>query len=1805
MLMEEQKIDVIEEKISNYIKIHKRMIPKDKPTNLDKIKNSIFFKPDFLKIKPLINIMRDKEIEITHLNENLYNELYSILENKNDIKLLSYLEKNVKKEKRNLLEAKLKTINLSNFCSETEIDKILSKFQVNYLERDQYEELKSIFTLKKTNKDLMQFVEEHFYEEIQSEIEKALQNLLNLVVNPNQTVSQNQNDSAQINESPFELNENKEITTLKKQFWENFQQFCEKNKPEYDDNISKIRIFKFDPDTSLENLPKIISTEAEKFVIEKIKISKNFFELMENLKPFLYDLLKRKKRFDEVLKNLNIFSEKCPNFKDIETLKNLDIKDILIFMLESSSKLNQMRLGLMIAKLNYPLPFFYPISLDTYSANFEVVYELLMDNEKMLIMSLGFENSFNKGKSYLLSKLFSLDEEILISLNDGYTHFGSIDIFTPTNENTLDYFLADVHGFSNNEKFLLMVKCLMSYSAVVILHLYLEDFNEDGKPLNENLIKTLDYLSKEDQTEIRGNFIVILRDYLEDAEKANKICSFFKDKSKLIGFYKLENLNKIQKKSIKEGKIDDLRNFVSDVMKEKLSGNLLCLPGIEIIKNSITGAQNGSPQISKEIRCQTINYYVETLNEQYKKENFYKTIFPTLTLKTQLWNLNNRKKEMGEEYNRSDYNTEYHTKLNENFSKIQEQEKNIKEQLSKTIQKEEGVFIEALLNLLIVNDVHGILNYEASIVLWKNPIVKPLKEKYMDLQSKIHNLILNEKTNQSLNNNEIKNLKSEMNDINECLEQYDISIDTVVQEIIEKSGGKAESEDPSASVVINIFSKSVMVFLNDKIESASPLSLIDGKSLLFGNSIIEKILSDIDYDDDVFVISIIGAQSSAKSTLLNYLFGCGFATSAGRCTKGLYFTIIKRPADKKRIVVIDTEGLLSIVARNQTFDNQITTMTFAISNLVIINNKGEITSTLQNLLGVCVYALKCLNMTGDRKPKVFFALRDQTTLDKNVQKEMLSTLIQKLQEEGTKNEIKIHEYIDLTQDDVFLLPPAFNKEENNGREVTRTNDLFASYTLYLRGAIEEYFQKSNTKGYTNLKQFYNKASNDWKTICECGVRLMTFQSLHQINRRRLVSEFCDKWLEKFHQKADENYENKRNEFFKANKQEPDDFDLELSREYESLIKEAQTDFITQCEKNETEFGNIDMWKEDLCLQIKKDLNYSYNYHKRAFLFQYNRKILEKKEIEFEHILQSKVNEFLQEYGTLIQDHETQIFEAFELYFQKNLQEFEKVANETVFTSENIQKTLIDRCNLMIDKAKEKMLKNIGNINVNDLNESRPILKKDLDESSLGSFSKLFKSKEEKKIKFDEIIKMMNQKLDELNYSLECYKNKKCNDINENFCNELYNICVNLYNSYKNLEDMRIKEQPFMRVCFLKALNIVLGFIKNQEQKKKQDLIENFQKIFEKIKHRLKELIKSSGDDYQNGKNFAKNLFDSVIEKLTKEFSFKFQNDISTEIRKLYKNPEIMNNFAYSKVFVTSQLDYLECWKYVINLNRYLKELCYSFIDEKMKQLLSTQEGYMIREPITKQFLHIRETLKFFAKEGLKNTDLFVNKLDFGLKEIIPITIMTYDHFAKGFEEGSKGFEEGSKGFDRDRLVENIKKQILAIVEEYVENNVISEITGCQATCPLCNAKCCHSNEKHEQHEAKIHLLTAFGGCRNNETKIPFLINCIEKSSVESCWIHSAISYSTLHEMIATHYESWSDHFPKSGQIERYQKFEDMENIKKVWMNIRLPLIEKLFKYRMIDVFPEGWELFIEDALTKEKLLEEGIWDYDLPFERKR
>ena len=114
--------------------------------------------------------------------------------------------------------------------------------------------------------------------------------------------------------------------------------------------------------------------------------------------------------------------------------------------------------------------------------------------------------------------------------------------------------------------------------------------------------------------------------------------------------------------------------------------------------------------------------------------------------------------------------------------------------------------------------------------------------------------------------------------------------------------GKAEA----FSLVASLKSKEIM--------NNQPFEIIDGDCLEMPKEIMKNIFSPI--PDKCLVLTIIGPQSSGKSTLLNFLFGCDFPTSEGRCTRGVYGTFFRfqdqRIDNFEGIFVIDTEGLFAL-----------------------------------------------------------------------------------------------------------------------------------------------------------------------------------------------------------------------------------------------------------------------------------------------------------------------------------------------------------------------------------------------------------------------------------------------------------------------------------------------------------------------------------------------------------------------------------------------------------------------------------------------------------------------------------------------------------------------------------------------------------------------------------------------------------------------------------------------------------------------------------------------------------------------------
>uniref|UniRef100_A0A3B4UPB3 VLIG-type G domain-containing protein n=1 Tax=Seriola dumerili TaxID=41447 RepID=A0A3B4UPB3_SERDU len=150
--------------------------------------------------------------------------------------------------------------------------------------------------------------------------------------------------------------------------------------------------------------------------------------------------------------------------------------------------------------------------------------------------------------------------------------------------------------------------------------------------------------------------------------------------------------------------------------------------------------------------------------------------------------------------------------------------------------------------------------------------------------------------------------------------------------------------------------------------SGHPMELMDGDAghvpLTWISSLLEEVIKRLG-DQRVFVLSVLGVQSSGKSTMLNAMFGLQFAVSAGRCTKGAFMQLIKVSEEMKRdfkfdyVLVVDTEGLRALeLAGNAALnhDNELATFVVGLGNMTLLNIFGENPAEMQDVLQIVVQA---------------------------------------------------------------------------------------------------------------------------------------------------------------------------------------------------------------------------------------------------------------------------------------------------------------------------------------------------------------------------------------------------------------------------------------------------------------------------------------------------------------------------------------------------------------------------------------------------------------------------------------------------------------------------------------------------------------------------------------------------------------------------------------------------------------------------------------------------------------------------------
>ncbi|XP_028330757.1 interferon-induced very large GTPase 1-like [Gouania willdenowi] len=191
-----------------------------------------------------------------------------------------------------------------------------------------------------------------------------------------------------------------------------------------------------------------------------------------------------------------------------------------------------------------------------------------------------------------------------------------------------------------------------------------------------------------------------------------------------------------------------------------------------------------------------------------------------------------------------------------------------------------------------------------------------------------------------------------------------------------------------------------------------PLELVDGDAsnipLQWVSDVLSQLNEMVSPKNKILVVTVLGVQSTGKSTLLNTMFGVQFAVSSGRCTRGAFMLLIKVHEEFKRvlncdfIVIIDTEGLksteLAQLDNSYEHDNELATLVVGLSDLTIVNIAMENLTEMKDILQIVVHAFLRMKEVG-KKPKCHFVhqnVSDVSAHEKNIRDRKL--LLQQLDE---------------------------------------------------------------------------------------------------------------------------------------------------------------------------------------------------------------------------------------------------------------------------------------------------------------------------------------------------------------------------------------------------------------------------------------------------------------------------------------------------------------------------------------------------------------------------------------------------------------------------------------------------------------------------------------------------------------------------------------------------------------------------------------------------------------------------------------
>ena len=818
-----------------------------------------------------------------------------------------------------------------------------------------------------------------------------------------------------------------------------------------------------------------------------------------SVRNLLFDMLKRKQ---DISKYLDwIFGERDLR-RDFAAVA---ARELYIAMIHSMSATTQASVAMSMAKADIAVPLVYSWSVKRLEdsclpanhyfhsiANFHVLQEVACLARQPYLVNIGTRAV--KGKTRCLRGLFPSGRLFESQPSpSSLQQMPGIDVLPDIASEKCHrkLTLVDVHRPHFGEPvFCAALKAVLGFSRLVLLHTGAVDLSADGETAHEEFMKLLQALRLvPDDCRV----VLVYRDSVEEDDEGDVDAgeALLRIVQEVMGdriAFKV-NVPDMRTLGAEECRQRQWLNtaWLQSGMVEELQRASLCPPALSVKElqasfQSHLGIQrqftSQGPPFSRQI--------VKTLGSLAEKQQLMRTLFPVTFHVQQLIQLEQEQKKASEDNDIA------------RCDEIAMQMKMLKQSLAlRRYNKEMQDFADLAFGGQNLEELHH------AIGDWKNTFQQPLIDSLSDLRNRCGQ--------DSCFKGTQAQMQKEREDLSRALTESDVSLDSFWQELLLMNawqvGGVPELQ----------LNKSYVKWLR----RGQPIQLLHGNPLAFGfkSSIDEKdprdclpaILADMAAElgfkhYPIMVISVLGSQSSGKSTLLNFLFGCSFVTLAGRCTMGLYLSLIR--VGDQLVGILDSEGVLSPDGtREPVFDAQIAMMALACSHVVVINSNGEVGKPILDLLSVCMFAINRLSVC-QVKPVLAIVVGQHSDIAETKKQQMFTTSILEPLQAGCEKlsnlrvqEVKLSDLMQVSCENFFVMSPAFFPIVDwNGQQVRNISQAFAEQAIQVRQALLAAGRTAAASGCpwsTSVGDWYTHASSIWAVLQQNSADLLCFRDLFE------------------------------------------------------------------------------------------------------------------------------------------------------------------------------------------------------------------------------------------------------------------------------------------------------------------------------------------------------------------------------------------------------------------------------------------------------------------------------------------------------------------------------------------------------------------------------------------------------------------------------------------------------------------------------------------------------------------------------------